>query len=388
MTRKSTRDVEGSVFKRLETRKTNGREKKVQQWYARVRWGTADGKQHERKRRARSRLEAAEIRKDLLRDISLERAAAGPAGPDKTFSDLAEFYQREYLQPPVYVAGQIVSGLRGYDRDVRRLKLLCEIFGPRPLVSIRYEDLRAYKRDRMATPLKSGKKRTLAGVHRELQILRRMFNIAIQQEWLVINPFSQGDSLINISRENRRIRVLTSEEEARLLAQCTGDREHLKLIILLALDTASRKGELFSLRWRDIDFKEGVITLHKQNTKTGVERQVPMRGRLRTALLEAWQNSPRHPDTKLIAIASARKAFTTACRLAGITDFRFHDLRHTGTTALVRSIGNNALVMSITGHDKVETFMRYVNPQAEMLRDVADKLDSDQDGRKSKFDVA
>jgi len=83
-------------------------------------------------------------------------------------------------------------------------------------------------------------------------MLRRMLTVAQREGWILRNPFAAGDSLISLADENKRERVLTREEEMKLLASCdTPQRAHLKTILICALDTGMRQGEIFSLRWHE-----------------------------------------------------------------------------------------------------------------------------------------
>ncbi len=135
------------------------------------------------------------------------------------------------------------------------------------------------------------RQRSIGTVHKELELLRRMFNVAVSNGWLMKNPFEMGDSLINPSDEKQRERILTKEEEEKLLAACFGPRAHLRSIIVCALDTGMRRGEIFKLKWSDIDFENGIINIKAFNTKTLRERQVAMTSRLSQELYTLWENS-------------------------------------------------------------------------------------------------
>lgn len=91
--------------------------------------------------------------------------------------------------------------------------------------------------------------------------MRRVLNVAVANSWIVRNPFQQGEPLIKPGEESPRERIISREEELRLLAACRSEREHLKAILICALDTGMRRGEIFSLTWSDIDFDSGLITI-------------------------------------------------------------------------------------------------------------------------------
>ena len=118
----------------------------------------------------------------------------------------------------------------------------------------------------------------------------RMFNIAERERWIISNPFKRGDSLISVADERKRERILSYEEESRLLAACNAPkRKHLKAIILCALDTGCRLGEILQLHWSDIDFAQNIITVRSENTKTIREREVPITSRLQSELENLWR---------------------------------------------------------------------------------------------------
>jgi hypothetical protein len=110
--------------------------------------------------------------------------------------------------------------------------------------SIKHSDILRYKQKRLKTPIpRTGKQRGITSVNRELQLLRRILNIALRQGWIIKNPFHNGDSLISMADEPHRSRILSFPEEARLLSEIDNhtERYHLKGIVLIALDCAFKK---------------------------------------------------------------------------------------------------------------------------------------------------
>lgn len=103
-----------------------------------------------------------------------------------------------------------------------------------------------------------------------------MFNTGVQSGLIARNPFSLGPALITSADEIKRDRVLSLSEEEALLATCTGARAHLHTILILALDTGMRRGEIFKLHWPDIDFKQRLLTVRWMNAKSLRERQIAM----------------------------------------------------------------------------------------------------------------
>jgi integrase len=383
----ASRSAEGSVFSRSETRKINGREKTVQQWYARIRFTDLAGKRRERKRQADSRAHALQLRRQLRADLELELSELARPATDKTFAEIAEWYEAEYLQPPRFVGDVKVAGLSSYKTQRGTLRRLVATFGPQKVQRITYDDLRAYKAKSLQTPIVSIRNyqlrepktsirtRSVVPVHRELQLLRTIFNRAIQRGWMTGNPFAKGDPLINMSAETERMRVLSRTEESALLAQCVDERAHLRLAVICAIDTALRKNEQFTLRWANIDLDKRSIELRARNAKTLKKRTVPISDRLskELAALKAG-TQPERED--LLFPANNRSAWRTARRRAGLDDVHWHDLRHTSITWMLDSGIPEAKVMRISGHTNYRTFLKYVNMTDELIREAADKLDA------------
>jgi len=97
--------------------------------------------------------------------------------------------------------------------------------------------------------------------------LRAILNFAVQNEWLVSSPFRLVKGVISKASEVERDRVLSLEEERRLLAVCTRRKAHLKPLLIYALDAAMRRGEIFKMKWKDVDFLPREIYIPQTNTK-------------------------------------------------------------------------------------------------------------------------
>jgi integrase len=182
-----------------------------------------------------------------------------------------------------------------------------------------------------------------------------------------------GKSLISVGDEKPRERILTLEEEARLLAACEGPRAHLRPIIICALDTGMRRGELFSLTWADVDFENRLITIRAFNTKMMRERRVGMTERLTRELAVLYAKNP-DPDSLLFGISSVKHSFDKVRKHAGLTDMRFHDLRHTYATRLVSRHMPLAEVSRVLGHTQPTMTYRYTNLTVETARRAAEAL--------------
>ena len=185
-----------------------------------------------------------------------------------------------------------------------------------------------------------------------------------------------------------RNRTLEPEEYQRLFQNCS---EHLKPIVKLAYMTAMRCGEILGLRWEQIDFKNGVILLEAEDTKTQEKREVP----LTEELLDLLKGIPRTIGNTCVftwkgqSMGSIKTAFNRACRAAKIEDFRFHDLRHCAVTNLRKAGVSDSVIMSISGHKTHAVFRKYdrvdrEDRQAAMQRHLTTLEALDDKSRKKK----
>lgn len=345
-------------------------------WYARLTFTAENGKRRNVKRRAKSKTEAKEIRWKLRREFA-DHGEKIIDGDRVTFNELAKIYEEQRLQPAQYKGDRKISGRRSYLTPRGHVRTLEGYFNARRIKSITHDDIEKFRTLRLNTPINEEKERSIASVNRELEVLRAMFRLAVRQGWIIRSPFDLGNSLISKADETQRERVLSHEEETRLLSACTGRRAHLKPLLITALDTGMRRGELFQLKWLDIDPQYQCINIRATTTKTMKDRTVGMSKRLNLELYELWNNSPKILDALVFGITNTIKtAFASACKEAGIENFRFHDCRHTAITRMIQAGTPPMQVMKISGHTQMTTFARYVNNTDQIIRQAAEALDN------------
>lgn len=351
-------------------------------WFCRVTFrDNLTGKTHNKKRICKTESEAKATLKKLLKQIEGE-GENGFEADKLTFNDLADYYEKHYCQPAQYTDGRKVSGLRDVGRAKGVLKHFRNYFGNKKVRSITYGDLLSYKRLRMTGESHLKKTRSLSTMNRELGILRRIFNIGVAQDWLLKNPFKSGDPLIQPSADRIREKILTLEEERKLLEVCSEPiRAHIRPIVIALLDTGARRGEMIKLIWKSVDFQNRLILIRSETTKTLKSRQVAMTERLYNELLQLWNSSEKDLTASVFQMKTFRKAFGTACRLAGIKTggidgFTTHSCRHTTATRLVKGQMSIQLVGKILGHQNVNTTFRYLSVDEETLYQASSILES------------
>lgn len=342
--------------------------------YARVQFIDETGKKRDLWRKVSTKAEAKEKIKELINDSETKTAKELDASR-MTFNHLADFYSKTYLHEAIYINDRKVSGIRNIKSYFYQLKTLRKHFGYKSIQALKHSDILQYKLKRLNTPLKNGNQRGITGVNRELQLLRRLLNIAVRQGWLIKNPFHNGDSLISMADEPQRSRILSFNEEARLLAEIDANpqRSHLKGIVLIALDCAFRRNEILTLCRKDIDLINKTISIRALNSKTAKPRKVGMTSRVYQWLLQ-FENL--RDEERIFPVIDFRNIWYKTIRKVGIEDFHFHDTRHTAISRMISAGLPHTEVMRISGHATMACLYRYINTDAETVFRVANVLDS------------
>ncbi|MCM8778670.1 MAG: tyrosine-type recombinase/integrase [Candidatus Omnitrophica bacterium] len=274
------------------------------------------------------------------------------------FEDFAEEYLELHCKPNN-------KSWRGFDRH--NINALKKYFSGKCLYEITPLLVEKFKAERV-------KEVSPATVNRNLACLKSMFNRAIEWGKAKENPVKK----VKLFRENnKRLRYLEKEEIIKLLANCN---KHLRPIVVVALNTGMRKGEILGLKWHDVDFRRGIIYL--LNTKNGEKREIPMNEQVKTALIRVRKHleSPYifcKPDGK--PYGNVRKSFYTALKKSGIINFRFHDLRHTFASQLVMSGVDLNTVRELMGHKSLEMTLRYSHLSPDHKKRAVDILNKRMD---------
>jgi integrase len=344
-------------------------------WTARVCYKNTNGKRTAIQRTADNKTDARKLLKQLLE--KLESGGRKVLDVQKlTISDLVDYYEEIYCKPAHYVNDRKVAGLRSFVGVKGYLKVFRQYFGELKLNSLTYDDIHSFRLERLTTPTHQSSQRAIATVNRELAYLRRLLNIAERNDWIIKNPFKRGDSLIHLADEVKRERVLTPEECQRLIDACEERRSHLKPIIIAALDLGCRLGELLKLQWKDVDLDSKIITIQAFNTKTMRERKVGITQRLHIQLDNLLFAFPHSENDLVFGVSEIRKGFKSACKIAGLSDLRFHDLRHVHATKLDSLGFSISAIGKQLGHSSdSRVTLRYINRNEEATRQVANALD-------------
>lgn len=248
-------------------------------------------------------------------------------------------------------------------RDMDSIKRLLPVFGGYQLSAITTNMISDYRSER-AIKVKP------ATIYLELALMRRMFNVA-RREFKLVKDNPVADLSFSVGNKNARDRWLTVEDEQRLLEAATNP-VWLRMLLLTALHTGMRRGEMLALKWQDVDMFRRLITIHR--SKNGDKRAIP----LSQTLYSVFKQAKIRDISGLvfpIAIRSLRAAFDKALAKANIADFHFHDLRHTFATRLVQNGVDLFKVKEILGHKTIIMTMRYSHHCCDSLRSSIDVLD-------------
>jgi integrase len=267
---------------------------------------------------------------------------------------------------------------RSVSRDENSIKFLEANFSGMLLSKITPWHIEEYKKKRLEGGIKlppepGSKKRKdwrvkPATINRELACLKHMFSLGIKWKMADENPVKE----VQLFQEQQiEMRILTREEIDRLVANAT---PRLKPILLIALNTGMRKGEILHLRWHDVDLDNQFFFL--KQTKSNKPRKIPMSGFV-TDVLRSIKRTGEfvfvNPKTGK-PISDLQTPFKAACRKAGISDLRFHDLRHTAATYMVTGGIDLVTVKEILGHATIQMTMRYAHPTPENKRHAVEVL--------------
>jgi integrase len=266
-----------------------------------------------------------------------------------TLGALLERYQHE-----------ITPTKRGAVQEDQRIDVLRRHeLAHRTLIGLSQQDIASFRDERLQSVAPST-------TVREMAILSHALEVAVR-DWGM--PLAKN--VVKLVRRpvirNERSRRLTGDEEQRLLEGCdVGLVPYLKTLIILAVETGMRRGEILGLGWPDISHNRRVITLTM--TKNGSGREVPLSQRAFEALIE-WKG---HADAdqsvvfpmKPGALEQAWRRLLVRSKVKGL---RFHDLRHEGVSRLFERGLNIIEVSSISGHRDLRMLKRYTHLSADDL---------------------
>jgi len=209
-----------------------------------------------------------------------------------------------------------------------------------------------------------------AATNRALTLLKSMFNRAI--EWEKFDGQNPVTKIKFFREDNHKLRYLEREEIRRLIDCC---ENIIRPLVIVAVNTGMRRGELFNLKFQDIDFNKGII--HLLRTKNGERRELPMNEAVKRAILESKAHSTSEYVFSTIQgnqFTVIKRPFARALKMAGIENFRFHDLRHTFASQLAMASVDLNTIRELMGHKSLKMTLRYAHLSSNHKNQAVDLL--------------
>ena len=285
----------------------------------------SDGVRHQYSTGTSNRRQAETIEAKLKEEVNNRRFQIVKSDPAMTLGELAaRFVASGSVRP----------------HHLYHLKFLLPYFSEVPVVRLTKSLADEFRKYRQA----GNKSIKDATINRDLSALRHILYWGVDEQLLAANPLAR----MRMARERRtRRQVLSVAEEQPLLGSAKG---HLYAMVVVALDTGMRRGEITSQLWEDIDFSQKVLFVTHSKTPEGESREVPLTERLHDYLAKN-----RKPKGLVITfrggpVRIVKRTWATALKNAGLRSIRFHDLRHTFNTRLMEAGVLQEIRMALMGH--------------------------------------
>ncbi|KAA9130322.1 tyrosine-type recombinase/integrase [Marinihelvus fidelis] len=268
-------------------------------------------------------------------------------------------------------------------------------FGEKLLEEIKLADIETWRTKRQQDG------RAATTINRDTGALGAAFSKAVEWDLLGVHPMAKFKAL-RVDKL-RKPRSLGPNEEAALYAALSARDEYkrtsrqsankwrkernyqampdlgaycdrLTPMVMLAINTGLRRGELWNLKWGDVDFREKMLTVHGLGAKSGQTRHVPLNAvAFETINIHRGEANPGANEL-VFGKHEFIKTWNRVLRKAGIQNFRFHDLRHTFASKLVSAGVPLNTVRELMGHSNLEMTLIYAHLAPENLRDAVDKI--------------
>ncbi|WP_163370701.1 tyrosine-type recombinase/integrase [Endozoicomonas acroporae] len=319
-----------------------------------------------------------------------EKKKLREAAKAKPAATLRSFLHTEFLEvTPVKTAADIIPRVTRHFKE----------FLDKPLSEITPWQLEKWKR---------AFKGKASSCNRELTALRGVFSKAVNAGLLNDSPMPKVKKMKE--DKNLKIRFLSSDEESKLFAAIEQRQEqqklkrqskiewcierryeppaplndqftdHIKPIVILAINTGLRRGELFNLQAKDIDLHARILTVVGEGAKSGQTRHIPLNEKAFRTLV-SWMNHIQ-PSTYVFPSPKTGKRLDNIAsswdkirELSNLPDIRLHDLRHTFGTRLAHAGIDLVTIKELMGHEDLETTARYLHTNDQRKMSAVTKLE-------------
>jgi integrase len=319
-----------------------------------------DGVRTMRSLETSNRRQAETLEQRLRDDLHAKRFQLPNHKPEMPFAELyARFLAEGEVKP--------------HHQD--RAKQFLSFFAEMPIGQITKNDIARYRKHRHVEHLrgqgkKSAKPLSETTINRDVEVVRHLLFWAADEGILSTNPIAR----IRMVRERGKRRpVLSVADELKLLATCS---THLRPIVIAALDTGMRRGELLNQLWEHVDFDRQLLSVTHSKTAEGEHRPAPLTKRMGALLAEHRKSSGLVFTYDGQPIRRLKTGWAGALRRAGLSNFRFHDLRHTFNSRLVEAGVISDVRKELMGHSRGgDVHSLYTHIELPLLREAIGRLD-------------
>jgi len=271
-----------------------------------------------------NRRQAERVQDKLKEEVNARRHHLVQQDPHLTFGELA---------------ARFIGGGSATPYHLERLKELLPYFADIPILRIHKGLVSEYRQRRQFAKAVSD-----ATINRDLSVLRHILYWGVDESLLISNPLVR----LRLVRERKINRMVVSvDEEEKLLAHAP---EHLQRIIIAALDTGMRRGEILHQRWEHIDLSRKLLSVTRSKTPEGEAREIPLTNRLFEILSYKPQVEGIVFTYRDRAIEYIGNAWERTVKRSGLRHIRFHDLRHSFNTRLLEAGVMQEVRMVLMGH--------------------------------------
>ena len=251
---------------------------------------------------------------------------------------------------------------------------LAAFFGDSRLDHVSATRIEEFKRVRREEGVKG------ATINRDLRFLAQILRQAERERFIGRSPFDLGKFFANETRDRRKPHILSYEEQEKLLGVAP---PRIRVLTVLDVETGMRTGEMTGLRWKDVDFLDGVVHVIESKSLAGI-RSVPLSGFSKTELLK-WRSlvgpefsewvfpafsNRRHP------LQGGRKAWASALKKAGIAFFPIYNLRHTFASRMTAAGVSPITIAQMLGHASTQIVPRYAQVLDQNRFDAMKKMET------------
>lgn len=236
----------------------------------------------------------------------------------------------------------------------------------------------AVKRELLSSTSGNGKKRSPATINRYLAALSVVLNAAVR-DWGVLSE-SPMSRIRKLKEPRGRVKYLDNAQRDRLLSACGQSKDpYINVVVLVALCTGMRLGEILGLRRENVDLEADRLIV--QESKNGERRSIPLVDPAKSALIHFLDDSKARHGLLFPAVKSTqakpkdiRKAWLAVARKAELNDFRFHDLRHSCASYLAMSGASLLEIAEVLGHKTLNMVKRYAHLSPNHTHEVVRRM--------------